>query len=121
MAKRAALAKRSAPAVSPTRLAALQGAAARQGEEFGGELLGEHGELAGDARLDARKGRELLLEAGEPAGTAQSLRRHLEAEAEVVQVPAQAALDACAFADQVAAVVDEQTQRALGTREAGLG
>src|SRR5450756_1027680 len=63
-------------------LARLEEELAPQAGDLGGERTAAGHELTGDARLDAREGRELLLEAGEPAGTAQSLRRHLEAEAE---------------------------------------
>ena len=113
--------------------------AAGQGEQLGGELGGELRDLAlqgvdlhreaaaaaceveGDAHLHpGRQGGERLLEAGQPAGAAQGLGRHLERHAEVVQVPAQAALDARALGDQVGAVVGEQAQLALGAGEARL-
>ena len=100
-----------------------RGDLALQGVDLAGERRGS-GRVSSRAMraCDAvgRRG-ERLLEAGEPAGAVERLGRHLEREAEVVQVPAQAALDAGALADQVGAVVDEQAQLALGAVEAGLG
>jgi len=116
-----------------------EGAAAGQREQLGGELGGEGGDLAlegvdltreraaalgedaGASRLDPFEGRERLLETGEPAGAVESPDGDLEGERQLVQVPAEALLDARAFADQVGAVVGQQPQLALGALEAGLG
>ena len=95
---------------------------ALQGVDLRRERAAAARQLAGDARLHARRA----------AASASSRRASQQArssalggtssvERQVVQVPAQAALDAGALGDQVGAVVGEQAQLALGAVEASLG
>ena len=61
------------------------------------------------------------LDAVEPDVAVECPRRQREVELEVVQVPAQAPLEALALTDQVVAVVGEQAHVALRAGEARLG
>src|SRR5665647_2165113 len=124
-------ARRAGEALGPGRLAdeagGAEGAAARQGEEFGGELLGEHGDLApqagdlggertaaghaftGDARLDAqsRIARELVARCRTLSAEISGLGREIavlteELAPELLALPGCGALSAASLVGETA-------------------
>ena len=130
----ASVAKRWAPAISPTSLAAVSGPKPGSVSSCGAiwatrsaisalERLDRLGELADAAQLvagDADAHR--LLGAREPAGdprapaaVEQRAARQLQLGPEVVQMPLQRVVERDALADQPLAVIDEQPQVELGT------
>jgi hypothetical protein len=147
MASRASLAKREAPAVSPTSLAAVRtpqpGSSSKARADEDGQLALElrgtarklataADKLASDSYLRRlRKASEQARYACEPARAIERAGGHLELRAELVQVPAQAVLNARALGDEVLAVVDEQpdlatfaletSSRELGLAQSGSG
>jgi hypothetical protein len=129
----AGVAKRCAPAISPTSLAAISGPNPGSASSCGRELLHELGdlalelvdrerELAHAAQLVARDpNARRLLGAGQapsdpraPLLREQRAARQPQPGPEIVQMPQQRAVELDTLADQALAVVDEQPQVQLG-------
>jgi hypothetical protein len=130
----AAVAKRCAPAISPTSLAAIGGPTPRLVKQLRRDLLDALGDLAFepvDRERELARPRQLiardanahrLLGAGEspadpraPLGREQRAARQLKLGPQIVQMPLPRAVEFDALADEAFAVVDEQPQIELGT------
>ena len=131
-------AKRSAPAISPTSLAAVSGpqpgSATRCGSEaadqvgdLGFERPDRLGEFAQAAQLvagdpDAHRllgARQAPADPGAPLGREQRAAGQLELRPQIVQIPLQRAVERHARANQPLAVIDQQPQIELRPGQRG--
>ena len=132
------MAKRCAPAISPTSLAAVSGPqpgsatssrreAADEVGDLGFERLDRLGEFAQAAQLVARdpdahrllSARETPADPGAPLDREQRAAGQLELGPEIVQIPLQRAVERHARANQPLAVIDQQPQIELGPGQRG--